>query len=284
MDAVAIGPSLREAWIDDLLRLPDRGGFEVLEIMVDDYLCPTHRPKELRRLGARWALVAHGVALGVGDADGVDEAYVAEVHATLRALHVWWWSDHLAFLRAGGVDLGHFAPLDGAEDTLEVLRRNAARAREGAPCALLLENPADVLGLGAWSAEACCPHESGAALGARYREALRAAGTGALLDLTNLLYDARNGGFDPIAYLDALELDRVVQVHLAGGREAFGLWIDSHDRPVEADALALLAHLAPHAPNLRAVTVEWDEALPDLDGMRAELARVDAVLREAGRR
>jgi uncharacterized protein len=278
VDAVAIGPSLREAWIEPLLCLPDRGGFEVLEVMIDDYLCATHRPKELRRLGSRWPLVAHGVSLGIGGAEGVDGAYLAEVHEALRQLHVRWWSDHLAFVRAGGVELGHFVALDGQADTLEVLRQNAVRARADAPCALLLENPADVLGIDVEGEAA------GRAAGERFREALRAAQSGALLDLTNLLYDARNGGFDPRDYLDALELERVVQVHLAGGREAFGLWIDSHDAPIEAEALELLAVLAPRAANLRAVTVEWDEAIPDLEGVCAELARVDAVLRAAGRR
>ncbi len=107
---------------------------------------------------------------------------------------------------------------------------------------------------------------------------------GALLDLTNLLYDARNGGFDPHTYLEALELERVVEVHLAGGREAFGLWIDSHDRPIEDDSLALLAWVARRAPNLRAVILEWDEDLPELGAVREELARVDAVLRKVGRR
>ncbi|MCA9609901.1 MAG: DUF692 family protein [Myxococcales bacterium] len=278
MDPVAVGLSLREPWIEDLLRLPDRGGFECLELMIDDLLCAAHRPPELRRLGARWVLLGHGVDLGIGDADGLDRGYLDEVHEALRQLHVHWWSDHLCFLRAGGVDLGHFAPLDGAPDTLARLAENAAMARDGAPCPLLLENPADVLGLGAEGPDA------GARLGARYGDALRATETGALLDLTNLLYDARNGGFDPLAFLAAMDLERVVQVHLAGGREAFGLWIDSHDRPVEADALALLASIAPRTPSLRAVTVEWDEDLPDLAGARAELARVDAVLRAAGRR
>ncbi|MCB9592493.1 MAG: DUF692 family protein [Sandaracinaceae bacterium] len=278
MEPTAIGLALREPWIEELSRLPDRGGFEVLEIMVDDYLCAARRPRELRQLGARWVLVAHGVDLGIGDAAGPDPAYLGDVHETLRQLHVRWWSDHLAFLRAGGVDLGHFAPLDGEPDTLATLRGNARRAQTGAPCPLLLENPADVLGLGVTDAA------SAEVLGARYRDALRAAEVGALLDLTNLLYDARNGGFDPLRYLDALDLDRVVEVHLAGGREAFGLWIDSHDRPVEAEALGLLARVAERAPSLRAVIVEWDEDLPSFEGALAEVARVHDVLRAAGRR
>jgi len=278
MQRVAVGLSLREPWLDDLETLPDRGGFEVLEVMVDDYLCDHGPRRRVRRLGTRWVLVAHGVALGIGDAAGVDEAYVRDVHAALRALAARWWSDHLAFLRAGGVDLGHFAPVGDDDETMQTLRRNATAATRGAPCPLLLENASDVLGLGADGPDA------GAKLGRGYRRALEIADAGSLLDLTNLWIDSQNGGWDPRAWLDAIPLERVVQVHLAGGRRARGLWIDSHDRAIHDEALALLAELAPRAPNLRAVTLEWDEDIPPLAAVREELSRATAVLAEAGRR
>jgi len=278
MHPVAVGLSLRERWLDELEALPDRGGFEVLEVMVDDYLCDHGHRRRVRRLGRRWTLVAHGVALGIGDAAGVSLDYVRDVHAALRALAARWWSEHLAFLRAGRVDLGHFAPLGDDDETLAVLRDNALAATRDAPCAFLLENASDVLGLDADGPDA------GARLGRGYARALEATGAGALLDLTNLWIDAQNGGWDPRAWLAELPLERVVQVHLAGGRRAMGLWIDSHDRPIHDEALALLAEVAPRAPNLRAVTLEHDEDIPPLHAVRAELSRATEVLAAAGRR
>ena len=53
-----------------------------------------------------------------------------------------------------------------------------------------------------------------------------------------------------------------------------GLWIDSHDRAVHDEALALLAEVAPRAPNLRAVTLEWDEDIPPLDNRLVAAAGV----------
>lgn len=278
MTPVALGLSLREPWAEELASWSDRGPFEVLEVMVDDLLEPCGHRAAVRKLGARWSLLAHGVDLGIGDAAGVDEGYVARVHDALRALRVRWWSDHLAFLRAGAIDLGHFGPLEADEETLRVLAANARRARRGAPCPLLLENPSDILGLGVDGPS------SGRSLGAALRRCVEAADVGILLDVTNLLYDAANGGWDPAGYLEALPWDRVVQVHLAGGRRANGLWIDTHSRPVPDAALELLAEVARRAPSLRAVTLEWDEDVPTLAVALEELGRAERVLAAAGRR
>src|SRR5262249_38404982 len=153
------------------------------------------------------------------------------VHGALRDLHVQWYSEHLAFLRPEGAWLGHFGPVGDDEDALALLQENAARVRAGAPCPLLLENPADVLGLLGSGPEA------GRRAGRAYGRALIAAGAGALLDLTNLVLNARNDGYDPGEFLAELPWDRVVQVHLAGGHRQDGLWIDSHAHDVDAEAL-----------------------------------------------
>lgn len=266
---------MRLPWLDALLRLDGRGPIDVLEVMLDDALACEANYATFRRLGSRWPLIGHGVALGIGNADGVDDDYVQAIATLVAKLHVRWYSDHLCFLSAGGVDLGHFAPLAADPETLEVLAENANRVRSAISVPLLLENPADVLGLGA---------SSGAALGASFGACIEAADTGAILDVTNLLYNARNDDFDPLAFIEAMPSERVVQVHVAGGRKVDGLWIDSHDRGVEPESLDLLRVAVRACPNLRAVTLEWDEDLPDFDAVLDQLARVRAVVSEEGRR
>lgn len=277
MERVAVGLGVRDPWLDELLALRDRRALDVLEVMIDDGLAPGARRDAWRRLGARWPLVAHGTDLGVGDAAGVDPGYVATVHRALGAVHARWYSEHLAFLHGGAVALGHFGPLGDDDEALAALARNAAVARRGCPCALLLENPADVLGYGADGPGA------GAALGRAYARALVAADAGALLDLTNLVLGARNDGYDPEDFLAALPWERVVEVHLAGGVERDGLWIDSHSHDVDARALDLLGPVARRAPNLRAVVLERDDRLPPLAHLLGEVAATRDVLARAGR-
>lgn len=278
MFPVAVGLSVRDPWIDELLALPDRSVLDVLEVMIDDVVDRSGAMDRFRRLGARWPLIAHGVDLGIGNAEGLDRNYLDAIGEATSRLRVRWYGDHLCFLAAGGISLGHFGPVGDDPETLERLTENGALLAERITTPLLLENPADVLGLGAG------PSGAGPSLGRSFGSAIGAAGAGALLDLTNLLYNARNDGFDAQAFVDALPHDRIVQIHLAGGRNIGGLWIDSHDRPVEPESLELLRYALARSPNLRAVTIEWDEDLPSFDEMLDEVKRVRAVVQEEGRR
>jgi hypothetical protein len=274
---IAVGIGLRDLYVEPLLALRQRDALDVLEVMIDDALSRPARRTAWRRLGARWPLIAHGTDLGIGDAAGPDPAYLSAVGAALASLHVAWYSEHLSFLHGGGVALGHFAPLGDDGETLAALRRSGAQVRAACACPFLLENPADVLGLHGLGPT------SGPRRGRAYAAALEAAGAGALLDLTNLVLDARNDGFDPGSFLAELPWERVVEVHLAGGVVRDGLWIDSHDHEVDREALRLLGEVARRAVNLRAVIIERDDLLPPLSELLREVEGVRAVLAAAGR-
>jgi uncharacterized protein (UPF0276 family) len=274
VDRVAVGLGVRDEWLEGLVALADRRAVDVLEIMIDDGLEPCLRRDKWRRLGARWPLVAHGTELGVAGAQGLDDDYLGRVGAALSELHVRWYSEHLAFVRTKRVELGHFAPLSSSPEGAALLAKNAASVRAKCACPFLLENPADVLG---WESEG-----GGRALGESYGAMLVAAEAGGLLDLTNLVLGARNDGYDAMEFVEGVPLERVVEVHLAGGRHDGELWIDSHDHDVDDEALGLLERIAKRMPGLRAVVIERDEALPTLDAMLAEVERVRSTLARAG--
>ena len=50
----------------------------------------------------------------------------------------------------------------------------------------------------------------------------------------NLSLNARNNGYDPYAFIDALPLERVWQLHIAGGSPYRDVMLDTHSRPVAA--------------------------------------------------
>ena len=275
--AVAVGLSVREPWFPALRRLP-RKRLDVLEVIVERVAGSKRWASAYAALARKWPIVAHGVELGIGDAGGLDPQHLVRVAEICRALDARWFGEHLAFLNKDGVPLGHFGPLDADDETLATLMQNAAEVRRVTGRPLLLENPADILGFGATGPDA------GARLGANFARALDACEAGALLDVTNLLYNARNDGYDPMSFLEALPMERVVQVHLAGGRRVHGLWIDSHESEVEEESLELLMAVAQRAPQLRAVVVEWDEELPALEVALDVVERARRALVLAGRR
>jgi uncharacterized protein (UPF0276 family) len=110
--------------------------------------------------------------------------------------------------------------------------------------------------------------------------------------LHNLYPSAINLGYEPEAWLDRVDLARVIEIHLAGGRDADAVWLpegvrlrlDSHDDRVPEDVWALYERVAPRCPNLRGVTLERMEGTVLCDRDAADVAADLERARDLARR
>ena len=82
------------------------------------------------------------------------------------------------------------------------------------------------------------------------------ADCGILLDLHNVWTNHRNGRQPVGEYIDQLPLERVWELHLAGGYYHRGFWLDAHSGAVPRDVLELAAHIVPRLTNLKAIIFE----------------------------
>jgi uncharacterized protein (UPF0276 family) len=92
--------------------------------------------------------------------------------------------------------------------------------------------------------------------GAFVAAVVEAAGCGILLDLHNVLCNARNGRQSVAEFCDAIPLERVWEIHLAGGERERGFYVDAHSGLVEPELMEIAAALVPRLPNLGAITFE----------------------------
>jgi len=95
-----------------------------------------------------------------------------------------------------------------------------------------------------------------------YARVAEGADTGLLLDVAHLAIYQHTTGRAPLDGLDDFPLDRVVEIHVAGGtlRDHRGhAWVeDDHSvTPIEA-TWRILDHVLPRAPNLKAIVVECE--------------------------
>ena len=95
-----------------------------------------------------------------------------------------------------------------------------------------------------------------------FAELCTAADTGVLLDLAHLAIYQRLQGYAPDAGLDGFPLDRVVELHVAGGIERVHdgfVWIeDAHGADVLPEVWELYERIVACAPNLKAVVFECE--------------------------
>ena len=85
---------------------------------------------------------------------------------------------------------------------------------------------------------------------------VQGADCGILLDLHNIWTNERNGRQSAIDFLEQLPLDRVWEVHLAGGASLRGYWLDAHSGAVPTELIEFAARVIPRLPNLKAVIFE----------------------------
>ncbi|MFF7994719.1 DUF692 family multinuclear iron-containing protein [Kitasatospora xanthocidica] len=226
----------------------------------------------LRRLsdlpGAR---LLHGVGNPVGGCRPPDPRQTALVGELAERLRAPWVSEHLAFNRTGrdgeGFRTGFMLP---PRQTPEGVRRAVASVRamaDALPVPLAVEIGANYLR----------PRADELPDGRFVAGVAEGADCGLLLDLHNVLANERNGRASVDRLLDELPLDRVWEVHLAGGFEHRGYWLDAHSGLPDEELLALAERVLPRLPALRAVLFEvTGSAVPYLDpgAVRDLLVRV----------
>ncbi|MBV8331752.1 MAG: DUF692 domain-containing protein [Candidatus Eremiobacteraeota bacterium] len=261
------GISLRRAHAADAFLRAE--ALDLIEIVADHYLQPhPRRNRGLAALRERFTIVPHGLDLSLGSAEGLNVPYLRALATLVDVVRPPYWSEHVAFTRAGGRAIGHLAPIPYTDEALEVVARNVARAQSAVAVPLALENIA-------------CPFDVPFATmteGAFFKRLVERTGCSMLLDVANLYYNALNRGTDPFRLLDEYPLDAVVQCHLAGGHRSQATWIDSHAQPVPEGVWQLFENVAARAP-LKAAIVERDENLPAFSELAAEAARARSIMR-----
>ena len=236
---------------------------EVLEVLAEDYVDATRdQQRALRFLKTQVPMVVHGTSLGLASTEPVDRGRLDDLARVVGWLEPDFWSEHLAFVRGGGTEVGHLAAPPRNEATLEGLMRNVEEARRATGSLPLLENVASLI------EPPLCTFDEASWLHA----VLAATDCDLLLDLHNVYANAMNFAFDAEALVRSLPASPIGAVHLAGGRRIErGRVLDDHLHGVPDEVFALLACV--RTPN---VILERDGNYPPIEELLAELDRARA--------
>jgi uncharacterized protein (UPF0276 family) len=261
-----VGIGYREPFLKDLFAC--RSSIDFLEITADHYFEPIDsKAAELELLANNFPLIPHGLAMSLGSAQGLDGGYVKLYADLVTRLKPAWCSEHIAFTRAGGIDIGHLTPLPKTDATLRVLVDNIARLQDAIAIPLILENITDTI---RYASE----DYDGADFLCKLCEQSQ---VGLLLDVTNLFINSSNQRFDPLDFLHRLPADRIVQLHFVGGKIVDGLWIDSHSRATQSEIWDLLEQVVRYT-SVKGMILERDENIPPLQELTGELEHARSIV------
>lgn len=248
---------------------------DVLEVIADDYYRASRASMDaLCSLARQVPVSLHGVGMGLASTIPAEPRRLHAMARLMKRVQAESWSEHLSFVRAGGVEIGHLAAPPRTPESVAGAVANIALASCIVGSAPLMENiatlvkpPASTLDEAEWLAQI-----------------IDGAQVPLLLDLHNLYANAVNDGQDPQALLLRLPLARVGAVHLSGGHwidEPDGTGrrlLDDHLHDVPDEVFDLLALLARHAPQPLTVIVERDGNYPSFERVLGQLELARAAL------
>lgn len=276
MTSDRVGLSWR--WAMAAATLSDLVAIDTLEIVAEQCRHATRREvRALRALARERPVHIHSLSLGLASSLPVMRRRIDRLARLIDLIEPVGWSEHLAFVRAGDIEIGHLAPTPRTVATLEGSATNIALATRiiGAKPAMeniatLVDAPMSTLSEPEWT-----------------HRVLAAVDCPLLLDLHNLYANANNFGHDPQIMLDAMPLERVTVVHLSGGRRieepgqcGRSRVLDDHKHAVPDDVFALLASVAARVPEGLTVIIERDGEYPPFAHLLDEMARARTALRQ----
>jgi hypothetical protein len=247
------GIGLRSPHVAEVAAMRPKLGF--IEVHAENYMAETVALDQILNLRRDYPMSLHGVALSLGSAEELDRVHLGRFKALIARLEPMLVSEHLAWSAIGGVYLNDLLPLPYTEESLNLFCRHVEEVQAELGRRLLVENPASYLRY----------QDSSIPESEFLTEVVRRTGCGVLCDVNNIYVSARNLRFDPIAYLDALPIEAIGEIHLAGHHVAEGVevLIDDHGsrvaKPVWNLHAAALRRFGP-VPAL----IEWDTKLPAL--------------------
>jgi uncharacterized protein (UPF0276 family) len=256
-----VGLGLRWDFLEEVAEGPTLP-IDFFEVSPENYMRRGgYYPEMLERLRPRYPLVTHGLTLSIGAREEPDAEYLRELKAEVSRTASPFHSDHLCFSSAGKRSLHELLPLQQSRENARRVAERARRMRDVLGVPFALENITYYV------------HPGRAELSELefLSSVLEASDAGLLLDVNNVYVNSLNHGFDPRAFIAALDLSRVVEIHVAGHtRRPSGLVIDTHGAQVADPVLELLAFTLERT-GPRPVLLERDHDLPPLDELVAEV-------------
>jgi uncharacterized protein (UPF0276 family) len=229
-------------------RQPEFAGF--LEIGVETL---KGLDRDARRWVERgWPSTYHFLDVNLDEPADLDPAWLDAVREIAAEIHPAWLCGDAGLWHFGPRERGHMLLLPPilTADSAAALAEGIGTLRAATGFEVLPENPPGAVYLGDLH------------LLDFFARVCELADTGMLLDCAHLAIYQRMTGHSPLTGLDGFPSERIVELHVAGGAErvtgGYPFVEDSHTIDVLPATWEILEHVAPRAPNLKAVVFECE--------------------------
>jgi uncharacterized protein len=263
-----VGVGLRATHYQEILKtLPKVGWFEVHS---ENYFGAGGQPLHfLEQIRNHYPISLHGVGLSLGSTDALNQMHLKKLKNLIQRIQPGLVSEHLCWGSIGGRSLNDLLPLPYTQEALDHISAHIRQAQDFLDRRILIENVSSYLQfkysvIPEWEF---------------LREVATLSGCGILLDVNNIYVNSINHSFDPTRYIDAISVDTVEEIHLAGFDTNGSCLIDTHGTPVSKEVWALYEY-ALASFGAKPTLIEWDTDIPPLATLLREATKAQLRLEQ----
>jgi uncharacterized protein len=211
--------------------------------------------------------LVHSIGVPVGGTVRPQPIQLQLLCGTIAKLDSPWVSEHLSFNRTQQFSTGFFLPPRQTAEGVETAITSIRDLQKTLPVPIAVETGVNYL-------RSRADEMSDGAFVAAVSER---TDCGILLDLHNVFANSVNGRQSVADFVAQLPLERVWEIHLAGGFEMEGFWLDAHSGAIPDPLLKIARQVIPELPNLKAIVFElFSSFVPTfgIDGIRGEIEKL----------
>ncbi|ABZ78738.1 protein of unknown function DUF692 [Shewanella halifaxensis HAW-EB4] len=258
-------PHVQQLLADEAIKIP------WLEVLVDNWLVDGGLNQYLlNAVSERFELVFHSVGLSLGGPSPLNFDYLRQIKALKEQCGAHWYSEHASFSGNDDFKVADLLPLPYTQEAVMHISQRIKQTQDFMGERILLENVSTYMS---------CRHNElneGEFIAAIAEE----ADCYLLLDINNAFVTSINLDQSLQSFMEAIPVERVKQIHLAGFHDKGDYLLDAHNHPVDPSVWAgFKAYIQQHGaiPSM----IEWDSDLPSLERLLQERDIAAGILQAA---
>jgi uncharacterized protein (UPF0276 family) len=240
------------------------GWFEVIS---ENYFRTRGRPRKiLETLRADYPISCHGVSLSIASYEDFDWTYLQDLKSFYNEIEPFQISDHLCFTGQKNNNLHNLLPFAYNLENLHHLSERIDKVQNFLGRKLALENLSAYFDykkstMSEWDF---------------INELTKLTDCDLLLDLNNIFVNSYNHQFNADDFINAIPIERVKELHLAGFSERDGFYFDTHSNPLYPALIDLYKKVLKRKKNIPTL-FEWDEDIPGFEIVEAQIIELRTI-------
>jgi len=243
---------------------------DYFEAISENHMNSKGRPWEiLEIIRKNFPLSFHGVSLNIGLATELNQNYLKKLKEMVNTFEPILVSDHLCWTGKPSTNFHNLLPFAYTEENLEHVAAKVSQTMDFLKRPIALEN------LSAYFEY----KDSTMKEWDFFSRLIEKTGCLMLLDVNNIYVNSENQKFDPKEFIDAIPLEQVAEIHLAGFTDMGDFLFDTHSKPVYPAVWELYKYVLSKRKNIPTL-IEWDDDIPAFPTLRDEAMKAKQIFSE----